>query len=139
MRNLVYKVVHVEGCDYEQRVSAFVSHESETRTEYPVGKEVTPKIGKLFAFSSLKDAEYFAGVIADAPNEIWQAKATGVSRPNFPFFVSQPSKVSSRGFLELFWSRRFNEMLERLEQAYHFSPPRSTVICSSIKLLTQVS
>lgn len=139
MRNLVYKVVHTVSCGTE-RVSAFCNVPgTKARTEYPVGKEVTPKIGKVFAFSSLKDANSFAEVLATSPWEIWQAKATGVSRPNFPLFVGDRQVIEVRNFLELFWSREFDKLSEEYCGYFHCSPLKGTVICSSIKLLRQLA
>lgn len=142
MRNKVYKVVHIEGRG--RKVSAFCNdRNSKAKTRYPMRKEVVAKVGKLFAFSNLADAAHFMRITARPhPTEVWEAKATGVSRPKFSFFIANKGTIEEDNFLELFWSGEFGKARRVLRpyQIYPFDkPPPGTVICSSIRLIRKVA
>ena len=139
MRNKVYKVVHVIPSGV--RVSAICGGRK-TMAIYSVGDKTVPNIGKLFAFSSKLAAKRFSHDCAYGNCEIWESKATGAERPNFPFIAVNMVGIEANGFLELFWKGEFSQARRVLRNtalaAIANEPPTGTVLCSSITLLEKV-
>lgn len=123
---LVYKCLHR---DYGGRTlySAFLGEETMRREHhvyltYAPGRKTVPKVGKIFAFTSLSAAKDFG--IGD---EIWLAYAEGAE----PFKGLMFKYVGDiENWLSDFWSGK----LEGNSLA-----PMGTVLCDSLILLKQVA
>ena len=128
----VYKVVSVED---GKRVSAHVFRVNSLRVVYPVGKPTTTRVGKLFAFNTLKNARKFRVGIG---NEIWKAEATGVTRMRRHLWTTVSTDITR--ILDEFWAkgaRLTNKIRDRFGLESMARNP-GTVLCDSITLMRRV-
>lgn len=91
---------------------------------YKVRSVNYPKVGKLFAFSTLEDARYFAASFGNY--EIWKATTTSTKRTIMILSDSENALIS---FLEEFWSEEISGDIRLM------SAPSGTVLCPNIKLV----
>ena len=123
---IVYKVVrrYKKG----HRVSAFVGDDTHLLMRYPKGKKVKPRIGKAFAFSTLKAAmEWYWG------NEIWEAETTS-SEPAPDRIIGNVAQI--RQYLERYWAGASQVELYFCNDT---PAPLGSVLCPNIKLLKLVA
>lgn len=121
---IVWKVVRVTLYAGLRSVSTYPG------LEYKEGIETIPEIegSKLFAFSSLKDAESFRN---DPDNqEIWEAEAPDSEIARWKTVVN-----AIRPHFENFWKTSGNTYYS----LNSYGPPEGTVYCSSLKLLRKIS
>ena len=95
---------------------------------YPVGEVVKPKVGKLFAFSTLKTAKEYLKTYRN-DRVIFRSEAMGVTKASkvIPFCNNDSSVY------EEYWKNGIKNLHIALQQ-----PPIGTVLCDTIKLLKQI-
>lgn len=122
---LVYKVVQrtAEGIPCSARLcpcsgSLFNDLRSKLMLLYPKGVVVYPKVGKIFAFAKLVDAEAFTW----DQEEIWEAETT----------KARPSTVICGPIdkIDLFW--------EGGNDCITVTPPPGTLFCDDLKLVRRI-
>jgi len=87
-----------------------------------------PKVGKIFAFGSLRPAlSYKSVLIASGDDvELWEAQATGVK--------SFADKVIP--YVDQF--EDFGAFWRKAVSGFHNSSPQGTVLCDSLKLVREI-
>lgn len=109
--------------------SAFIT--GELRAEYQLNKWTEPKVGKLFAFKTERDARNF-----HIGGWLWKAEAEGVELFRAPVFMTSGGYI--RRYAKSFWRKRYN-FIESMAEGHGLGePPVGTVLCSRIRLLKEL-
>ncbi len=130
---IVYKCVHEKD---SKLLSAFIGTITDAdkrmfkghdlALEYQLNKETKPYIGRCFAFDTLKHAKHWIEHEYGKDCQIWRASATGVIHCRRSIYNNYQDIF---WYLSEFW---FNKI-----KAWS-TPPKGTMLCSSIKLIKRV-
>lgn len=117
---IVYKAVVLDKNDTSRYLSAYKWFNPAT---YKVGEVTKPTFGKLFAFSTLKQATSYAGGF----KHIFRAKATGVTKATKDILHSNTTDDVYRNYWE-------GKGVKADKQV----PPNGTVLCDTIELVKEI-
>lgn len=121
----VYKAVIWEENEYHSAVAYAVGW----MLTYHLGKQLTPKVGMIYAFSSLKDAKQWMsnGARWDQDNvAILECEAEGVIRKPVITEWAWSSKFSA------FWEEYNKAVKRHRKRPPSLSVPKGTVMCKSV-------
>jgi len=100
---IVYKVVRTKG--RMGRLVSLIVIDRKVILKYRINKETKPKIGKIFAFSNLRDAKHFAEAFQGYLPKILECSAENVKPIKFLAGFAYHEIVSQE--FELFWENYF--------------------------------
>jgi len=123
-----YKVCKVVN---DELHSAIV-YDTDADLKYSIGKVIKPKVGKIFAFKTLKDAVRFKTFMVDRRNKIFKCRGVlSKEQPNRILYTS----LCFRGGIEIFWGKR---IWRDAGNDYTTCKPGGTIFLDEIRLIKEV-
>jgi hypothetical protein len=124
IRQKAYKIVSVDT-QLDRLMSAVVWQES-IATEYHRDKITRAKVGKLFVFASLPDAQIFAHNNFGSVQrfQIWEVEAYKAE------IAHTRLDVAALKWVEKFWKDKSS-----IYDAYIEETPKGTLLCSSLRMI----
>ena len=118
-----------------------LSVKSPSYLHYPIWGIITPKVGKLFVFNTIRDAEDF---LVNSPRygkyEIWEVQAINAQEiKNFPQInLKLFSSINDPMELNSFWEQ-FPKMIEWHSYPVDDDIPEGTSLCDALALVKRIA